>query len=209
MDELKEKINKDIQYILKDQKFIKFLDQLKQWKKNHSKDYKETLKSVKAHFNKEGYIFPNNWDELFWAWVKSSSQDSELRKIMEDVPVNQRIFEIKPIPREYFLQWAKEETQRLTAKEEFEKLKNLPHKLCILYELGILDLLEDRFKDKFYKGKARETDKAKLIASLIEFHDVERIRNSIRKRDFLSNAAKKSTVGTLKNYSLEIINLTD
>jgi hypothetical protein len=209
MDELQKKIKRDIESILKDQKFIEFMDQLKQWKENHSKDFKVTLKSLKAHFTKEGYIFPKNWDELFWAWIKSSPKGSELRKIMEDTPANRKIFEIEPIPKEYFLQWAKEETQRLTAKEDVDKLENLPHKLCILYELEILDLLEEKFKDKNYKGKARETDKAKLIASLLEINDAEKVRNSLRKRDFLSTIAKKNAAETLKRHGLELKKLTD
>lgn len=92
---------------------------------------------------------------------------------------------------------------------EVEKLENLPHKLCILYDLGILDLIEDRFKDKNYKGKARETDTARLIASLLEIHDPEKVRTSLRKKDFLNPKQEKNTIQTLKNHGLEPLKLTD
>jgi hypothetical protein len=99
--------------------------------------------------------------------------------------------------------------QELANPELVEKLKNLPHKLCILYDLGILDLIEERFSYKNHKGTAPQTDKAKLISSLLEIDDPEKVRNSLRKKDFLSDTAIKKAIETLKKHGLEPKKLTD
>lgn len=90
-----------------------------------------------------------------------------------------------------------------------EKLKNLPHKLCILYDLGILDLIEERFSYKNHKGTAPQTDKAKLIASLFEIENPESVRQALKNNDYLSGKAKSNAVETLKKHGLEPKKLTD
>lgn len=164
---------------------------------------------MEALFNKEGYVFPNDWEELFHDWVWSSPMESEVRKIMSANLGERDLNDLPPIPRDYFLQWAKEETQRLTAKEEVEKLKNLPHKLCILYDLGILDLIEERFSYKNHKGTAPQTDKAKLIASLLQIDDPESVRLCLKNKEYLTGKAKSNAVETLKMHGLEPKKLTD
>ncbi|AMQ55619.1 hypothetical protein [Algoriphagus sanaruensis] len=84
-----------------------------------------------------------------------------------------------------------------------EKLENLPHKLCLLYDLGILDLLEDRFSNKSYNGKARETDTARLIATLFEIEKHENVRLALKNKDFLTGKAKSNASQTLRNHGLE------
>lgn len=97
----------------------------------------------------------------------------------------------------------------LSNPELVEKLENLPHKLCILYDLGILDLIEDRFRDIHYKGKARETDKAKLIASLLGVDNFESIRQSLKNKDYINTKQKKNVTETLKKHGLEPVKFID
>lgn len=93
--------------------------------------------------------------------------------------------------------------------EQVKKLENLPHALCLLYDLGIIDLLDERFSNKNYKGKARETDKAKLISIILKIEKVENVRASIRKKDYLSEKATRATIDTLNSLGLEPSKLTD
>ena len=88
-----------------------------------------------------------------------------------------------------------------------EILENIPHKLCLLDELGFIKILEERFTNKKYHGKARETDKARLIASLLNIDDPEKIRNPLRKKDYINTKQIENTIKTLKNHGLEPIKL--
>ncbi len=87
--------------------------------------------------------------------------------------------------------------------EQVKKLENLPHSLCLLDDLGILDLIVDKFSDKHYNGKARETDKSKLLSTILGIEDAENIRASLRKKDYTSDKAKKNVAKTLKSFGLE------
>ncbi|MEB2787334.1 hypothetical protein [Algoriphagus persicinus] len=84
-----------------------------------------------------------------------------------------------------------------------EILENSPHKLCLLDELGFIEILEERFKDKNYFGKARETDKAKILASLFSFNDPEYIRQSLKNKDYINKKQKKNIKTTLNNHGLK------
>jgi hypothetical protein len=93
--------------------------------------------------------------------------------------------------------------QNIEEPEKVEAYTNLPHALCILYDLGILDLIEKKFSDKHYKGKARETDKAKLIATILGIEDAQKIRYALKNNDYLSDKAKQNAVKTLKTLGLD------
>lgn len=87
--------------------------------------------------------------------------------------------------------------------EYSESLENIPHKLCLLNELGILDIIDERFSNKNYYGKARETDIARLIASLLDIDDPEKIRNPLRKKDYINKKQIENIKKTLNNHGLK------
>jgi len=87
--------------------------------------------------------------------------------------------------------------------EQVKKLDNLPHSLCLLDDLGILRLIEEKFSNKNYRGKAREIDEAKLISTILGIEKVENIRAAIRKKDYLSEKAKNRAINTLNSFGLE------
>lgn len=97
--------------------------------------------------------------------------------------------------------------------EQFEKLENLSHKLCLLHELGVMDLLEERFKYKNYHGTAPATDKARLIASLFDIENPEKVRLALKPKNgkigYLNKKYIEKTIQTLKNLGLEPSKLTD
>jgi len=94
-------------------------------------------------------------------------------------------------------------------EEKSEKLENLQHKLCILDDLGILDLIDEKFSDKYYKGTARHNDTAKLIASLLGIEDPEKVRSTLGKKDYRSKKQKANAVKTLNKHGLEPFKLID
>jgi hypothetical protein len=109
----------------------------------------------------------------------------------------------------HFKKYCEEILVELKSPKISEKLENLPHKLSLLYDLGVLDLLEERFNYKNYHGKAMQTDKAKLLASLFEIEDSEKVRQALKNSDFLSTKAKSKAVQTLINHGLQPEKLID
>ncbi|AKP50746.1 hypothetical protein [Cyclobacterium amurskyense] len=99
--------------------------------------------------------------------------------------------------------------KNLSNPVQSEKLENLQHKLCLLDDLGFLTLIEERFKNTNYRGTSRETDKASLIASLLDIEDSEKVRNTLRKGDYKSRRQIKNAIQTLQNHGLESKNFTD
>jgi hypothetical protein len=94
-----------------------------------------------------------------------------------------------------------------------EAYTNLPHVLCILDDLGILEIIEEKFKTKNYSGTAMQKDKTKLLATILNIQnpkDIDKLRKSFTKinphtkqPDYLSDKSKKNAVNTLKSLGLE------
>lgn len=184
--------------------FSRLSESLKAWELRNEIEFKKTLKSVKYKLRQKGLVLPKDWKEVYYEWYLKKYEEEFVWLTSADLTK-------KIGDRQILIQWAIEYSEQfeIIPKEQSEKLKNLPHKLCILEELGFMELIDERFKDKNYYGKARESDKARLIASLFDIDDPERIRNTLRKKDFLSEKQKNNAVQTLKNHSLKSIKFTD
>lgn len=83
-----------------------------------------------------------------------------------------------------------------------EKLINLPHKLCICHELGIIDHLDAFFKFDNNSSKKPITEKARLLASLIGEENSEKVRQSLKNKDYLSKTAIRRAIATLESHGI-------
>jgi hypothetical protein len=161
-------------------------------------EFEKTLKSLDPIFQKNGWIRPRDWTEVSnWYNLNFKDESSYQKPKIED--------------REIYIRWAESNhiNQEIEKPEKVEAYTNLPHALCILDDLGILDLIEEKFSDKHYKGKARETDKAKLIATILGIEDAQKIRHPLKNKDYLSDKAKQNAVKTLKTLGLDPSKFTD
>lgn len=188
-----------------------FSDELKialdSFEKKNEIIFKETKKSLKNYFIAKNLILPINWKEVFLDWFLNKYADDRyflkdgtghITKHLLDVIAN----------REFYIEWAKQETDKLLENlpsqepEKVEIYNNLPHALCILDDLGILDLIEEKFKYKNYSGKAPITNKAKLIATILKIDNGEKVRHALKNKEYLSETAKKSAKKTLNDLGL-------
>ena len=179
-------------------------ERLKEWESINEVEFKATIKSLKYIFKENLLVLPRDWKEVFYEWYIDRLDDEKFYLSFEKLKE-------KISDRNLILEWAEDYSNsfKKISKEQSEKLKNLPHKLCLLEDLGILDLIEERFKDKHYLGKARETDKARLLALLFEIDDSEKVRQALKNKDFLSGKAKSNAIQTLKNHGLDSKKLRD
>ncbi|MDO6439750.1 hypothetical protein Q4534_20150 [Cyclobacterium sp. 1_MG-2023] len=120
-EELKKILMKDLEVLKNDPRFIEYNKAFMKWKEEQIYDYKKTKKSLKHIFRSQGLVLPKNWGELFYSWVLSVPIGSEVREIMASLPSERKVFELQPIPRNYFIEWAKEETQRLLGTDLIQK----------------------------------------------------------------------------------------
>ncbi|WP_200974838.1 hypothetical protein [Echinicola sp. 20G] len=91
-----------------------------------------------------------------------------------------------------------------------ELLNSLQQKLCILYELGILDLLDNRFNNKNCNARGPVTEKAKLLDTILNVGKHERIRSELSKKGFLkSKSANREAIKFLNNRGLTNQKLID
>lgn len=188
-----------------------FSDELKialdSFEKKNEIIFKETKKSLKNYFIAKNLILPINWKEVFLDWFLNKYADDRyflkdgtghITKHLLDVIAN----------REFYIEWAKQETDKLLENlpsqepEKVEVYNNLPHALCILDDLGILDLIEEKFKYKNYSGTAPITDKAKLLATILKIDNGEKVRHALKNKEYLSKTAKKNAKKTLNDLGL-------
>ncbi|GHB45691.1 hypothetical protein [Mongoliitalea lutea] len=196
-DDFNDKITPELRKAVSD-----FTKAFSQFESNNEAIFKKTLKTVKHILKQKSLILPRDWKEVFWEWYLDKEHTEEERLELDFKTIPELIKDPKII-----LKWAKEYSEKIdkelfTTPEKVEALKNLPHALCILDDLGILDLIEEKFTNKNYSGRARETDKAKLIATILNIDEVENIRSSLRKKEYLSKTAKKNTKKILNNLGL-------
>lgn len=211
MNELQKRIKRDIELILADKNFQEFSKKMKEWGINHQEDYKETLKSLKHIFKSKGFVLPKSYEELFWDWVSSFPPDSKVRKIMASRIGDQKILDLEPIPREYFIKWAKEYTSRMDEilSDPERPLNNHNQKTRIDYEpkyrfyllekLGVIDP-----KGIFYNTKLSLNNRAELLSKVLGYNsrDCKDLLNGQMKYDeekkeriddYLSDLMKNST----------------
>lgn len=188
-----------------------FSDELKialdSFEKKNEIIFKETKKSLKNYFIAKNLILPINWKEVFLDWFLNKYADDRyflkdgtghITKHLLDVIAN----------REFYIEWAKQETDKLLENlpsqepEKVEIYNNLPHALCILDDLGILDLIEEKFKHKNYSGTAPITNKAKLLATILKIDNGEKVRHALKNKEYLSKTAKKNAKKTLNDLGL-------
>lgn len=181
--------------------FVKIMTGFEDWKTFHQESFKKSVKSLKYIFKRHHTPIPHDWERVFFDWYLLKHPD------LEKTPLHL----IPPIDETEIFNWAKEYSENFTFQslEKVEAYKNLPHVLCLLDDLGILDLIEEKFKTKHYKGKARETDKAKLISTILGIEDPQKIRYAIKNSDYLSDKAKQNAVNTLKTLGLEPSKFSD
>lgn len=189
--------------------FAKFSDKWRKFQQDNEIEFKKTKKAVKRILKRNSLILPENWRDAFIDWYMKGGLSQEERSELDSKPLVELLRDHTVI-----LKWAKQYTEKIDnevfrIEEKSEKLKNLPHKLCLLEDLGILDLIEERFQNKYYQGKARETDKARLLASLFEIDDHEKVRQALKNKDYLSGKAKSNAIQTLKNHGLDSKKLRD
>jgi len=187
----------------------KFSEDWKKFEQYNETEFNRTKKAVKRILKRNSLILPENWRDAFIDWYMKGGLSQEERSELDSKPLVELLRDHTVI-----LKWAKQYTEKIDnevfrIEEKSEKLKNLPHKLCLLEDLGILDLIEERFQNKYYQGKARETDKARLLASLFEIDDHEKVRQALKNKDYLSGKAKSNAIQTLKNHGLDSKKLRD
>ncbi|MDO9553729.1 hypothetical protein [Rhodonellum sp.] len=180
--------------------FIQTMVGYNDWKEYHKGEFKKAVKGLKHIFRQYNTIVPTDWEKIFYEWYLLKYPEFE----------NASISTIPPLSEKQIFQWAKEHATQFEfiSEEQSEKLKNLPHKLCVLEDLGFLKLLEERFSNKSYFGKASHNDKARLLASLFEIENPEAVRQALKqkqngKNDFQSTKAIENANITLKNHGLE------
>lgn len=187
----------------------KFSEDWKKFEQYNETEFNRTKKAVKRILKRNSLILPENWRDAFIDWYMKGGLSQEEKSELDSKPLVELLRDHTVI-----LKWAKQYTEKIDnevfrIEEKSEKLKNLPHKLCLLEDLGILDLIEERFQNKYYQGKARETDKARLLASLFEIDDHEKVRQALKNKDYLSGKAKSNAIQTLKNHGLDSKKLRD
>ena len=207
-----ETIREDLQSIIPPklrEDFAKFSDKWRKFEQDNEIEFKKTKKAVKRILQRNSLILPENWREAFFDWYMKGGLTQEEKSELDSKPLVELLRDHTVI-----LKWAKQYTEKIDnevfrIEEKSEKLKNLPHKLCLLEDLGILDLIEERFQNKYYQGKARETDKARLLALLFEIDDHEKIRQALKNKDYLSGKAQSNAIQTLNNLGLDPRKLKD
>ncbi|GAB3018594.1 hypothetical protein GCM10027284_42050 [Cyclobacterium sediminis] len=95
-------------------------------------------------------------------------------------------------------------------EEEQKILNSLPQKLCVLYELGFLDILDERFNLKNCKARGPVTEKAKLLSTILGIDKFNSIRSALSKMDFLeSKSAKKEAIKLIESHGLIVRKLIE
>lgn len=158
-------------------------------------EFEKTLKTLDEIFLKNRWTKPRDWKEVYeWHYAKYKNEHNFKKANIKDKGV--------------YLEWAEannefyKEEISLKEPEKVEIYNNLPHALCILDDLGILDLIEEKFSNKNYSGKAREKDKATLIATILKIDNGEKVRLALKNKDYLSKTAKKNAKKTLNDLGL-------
>jgi hypothetical protein len=203
-DDLKSKLSPELI-----ERLSKFSENWENFEQNNELAFRRTKKAVKRILKRNSLILPENWRQAFFDWYMKGGLTQEEKSELDSKPLIELLKD-----QTIVLKWAKQYTEKVDnevfpVEEESEKLKNLPHKLCLLEDLGILDLLEERFKDKHYIGRARETDKARLLALLFEIDNHEKVRQALKNKDYLSGKAQSNAVQTLKKLGLDSKKLRD
>ena len=219
MDKDKEKITDDEKFesVMDDlklspeliERLSKFSEDWKKFEQDNEIEFSRTKKAVKRILRRNSLILPENWRQAFFDWYMKGGLTQEEKNELDSKPLVELLRDHTVI-----LKWAKQYTEKIDnevfpIEEKSEKLKNLPHKLCLLDDLGFLDLIEERFKDKYYQGKARETDKARLLALLFEIDDHEKVRLALKNKNYLSDKAQSNAIQTLNNLGLDPRKLKD
>jgi hypothetical protein len=193
--EKKLKVSPSLQEALRE--FQKTFDE---WSRKNEDEFQKTLETIRGIFNQKGFIIPRDWQEVYFDWYLENNAEE-----LDKVPF-EKFHELMK-DRKIIFEWAIHYTKKieLDFKEgEAEKLENLPHQLCVLDFLGIIDLIENKFLNTNYSGKSREGDKAKLIASILgQENRVSTIRLALKNKDYLSTVAKEKAILTLRNISLD------
>jgi len=196
MQELRDKSKNQMTPELKESN-QKLRDRITSYNDKNEKEFQRTVKTVKHILKSKKLVLPRDWQKVFLEWYAEKYTDEIYTLSWDDLTEKMKDESI-------IIEWAESYTKELIPEKiEVEAYTNLPHILCILDDLGILDLIEEKFKTKNYSGTAMQTDKAKLIATILGIEDAQKIRYAIKNSDYLSEKAKVKAVKTLKSLGLE------
>lgn len=161
--------------------FREFQITFNEWSLKNEAEFQKTVETIKGLFHQRGLVLPRNWQEVFFDWYLENHAEE-----LDKVPFEE--FHELMKKREFIVAWANEITEELfPASLQAEGLEKIPHLLTLLYELGIIEVINQRFKAE---GKDTATNKARLIGTLIGKIDtkaIEQIRKYLSVIDLKGN----------------------
>jgi len=177
MDDFEEKALEFSKRMAKKPEVQNFFKQYSHWRRNHINEFEKIKKSLKYIFRKNGLALPVDWNELFTNWVFDSPKGSKIREVMTSYPQEMKFLELETIPKEYFIEWAKEETERISKHLEGEKeLKEHSQKTRIdlepkyrFYLLQKLKIINP--KGIFFDEILSLNDRAKLLSKVLGYNE--------------------------------------
>lgn len=188
--------------------FREFQKTFTEWSRKNEHEFQKTVETIRGVFQQKGLILPRNWQEVYFDWYLEKHAEE-----LDNVPF-EKFHELMK-DRKIILDWANEITEELfPASFEAEELQKIPHILTLLYELGIIEVINKRFKAE---GKDTGTNKARLIGTIIGKTDrkaVEQIRKYLsvieikgNSKSPINDSSIKEVKKILTEYGLQIENL--
>jgi hypothetical protein len=180
-----------------------------EWSQKNEDEFEKTVETIRGVFNQKGLVLPRNWQEVYFDWYLKTNGEE-----LDKVPF-EKFHELMK-DRKIILEWANEITKELfptyLAAEELEKI---PHILTLLFELGILEVINQRFKAD--EGRDTGTNKAKLIGTIIgktskeEIEDIRKYLSNIEiighPKSPINKTSIKEVSKILIEYGLQVTNL--
>lgn len=149
------------------------------FEKNKKAEFDTAIQSVLHIIKSKNHIIPIYWDQYYYGeFLKNYGFKSH--KI--------HTYRLKQLPRisgQEVLEWVAREQPEMVADEEkvwtLGNIKTIAHHLKVLQVVGILDLVDEIFSDKYYdlKKTSRVKDKASFLALIMgipEKHEAVRTR---------------------------------
>lgn len=188
--------------------FREFQITFNEWSLKNEAEFQKTVETIKGLFHQKGLVLPINWQEVYFDWYLENHAEE-----LDKVPF-EKFHELMK-DRKVILDWANGKTEELfPASLQAEGLEKIPHLLTLLYELGIIEVINQRFKAE---GKDTATNKARLIGTIIGKTDkkaVEQIRKYLsvieikgNPKSPINDSSIKEVRKILMEYGLQIENL--
>ena len=200
-EEIKKIVMEDLKALKKEPKINEYFSAFMLWRNDHIKDYEETKESLKYVFQAKGLAMPKNWEELFVKWSKNKP---EIYEIMCASPRDRKIWEIPLIPKEYFIEWAHIETNRVLGSKAKKERK----------ELKVRKSLKEHFFNKYSDHEIYNSIKHQLFAKGLLSEDKSTwvgtaMNGKIQLVGAIKFLGKKHLVKTLSAEEIEFIAKVD